>query len=199
MHLRSKLRCLFLVILVIASIVEASKRRKHKKKAPVPSTTIIDSSVGLGREIPVQYHSESRPDLEKTKDSRASVGEASSSVGRSEKMIVPSVVFGRRAITNVDAVEHGFRKAVDEEDFVWLNANRENWWGRANLLEDVIAKGADVTARIIQNVIDARQYILVALFEKGSDKVIDGCRTSQIRRHGTPSIGALSINADMFA
>ena len=38
-----------------------------------------------------------------------------------------------------------------EEDFEWLNANWERWEDRRDLLDDVIAKGADVTVRFIQN------------------------------------------------
>ena len=38
------------------------------------------------------------------------------------------------------------------EDFGWLNENLESWEMRNDLLDDVIAKGADVTVRFIQNV-----------------------------------------------
>ena len=65
------------------------------------------------------------------------------------------------------------RKAVDGEDFGWLNANWGRWKDRKDLLDDVIAKGADVTVRLIQNVRDAKRCVLAALFDKG-EGMIDG-------------------------
>ena len=46
----------------------------------------------------------------------------------------------------------GFKEAIDGKDFGWLNENWESWWERNDLLDDVIAMGADVTVRFIQNV-----------------------------------------------
>ena len=60
-----------------------------------------------------------------------------------------------------------FREAVDGENFEWLNANWERWKERKDLLDYVIAKGADVTVRFIQNVESAKQRVLAALFDKG--------------------------------
>ena len=74
--------------------MEASKKRKHKKKKSVPSTTLFDSSVGPGREIPVRHHSGPRPELEKTKDNKASIGEASSTVESGRSEMVSSAVSG---------------------------------------------------------------------------------------------------------
>ena len=54
-----------------------------------------------------------------------------------------------------------------EEDFGWLRANWRRWKERNDLLDDVIAKGADVTVWFIQNVGDAKQCVLAALFDKG--------------------------------
>ena len=70
--------------------------------------------------------------------------------------------------------EVGFREAVDGENFEWLNANWGRWRDRKDLLDDVIAKGADVTVRFIQNVRDAKRRVLAALFDKGEEGMIDG-------------------------
>ena len=51
-----------------------------------------------------------------------------------------------------DAVGAGFKEAVDRRDFGWLKENWESWKERKDLLDYVIAKGADVTVRLIQNV-----------------------------------------------
>ena len=45
---------------------------------------------------------------------------------------------------------------------------------RKDLLDDVIAKGADVTVKFIQNVGDAKRRVLAALFDKGEEGMIDG-------------------------
>ena len=50
-----------------------------------------------------------------------------------------------------------FRKAVDGGNFGWLNANWKSWKDRKDLLDDVIAKGADFTVRLIQNVENAKR------------------------------------------
>ena len=127
MRLRSKLLRLFLVILTIASIVEASKgreqkkknKRKCKKKKPVPSTTLTDSSVGPGREIPVRHHSGPRPELEKTKENKASIGETSSRLlRRSRSEMVSSAVSGGDTESG-DVAGVAFKEAVDEEEF-WV-------------------------------------------------------------------------------
>ena len=49
-----------------------------------------------------------------------------------------------------------FREAVDEENFGWLMKTGRDWEKRNDLLDDVIAKGADFTVRFIQNVGDAK-------------------------------------------
>jgi hypothetical protein len=66
-----------------------------------------------------------------------------------------------------------FRKAVDGGNFGWLNANLENWKERRDLLDYVIEKGADFTARIIQNIVSAKGRVLAALFDKGEEGMID--------------------------
>ena len=114
MRLRSKLLRLLLVILTIASIVEASKKRNHKKKKPVPSTTLTDSSVGPGREIPVRHHSGPRPELEKTKESKASIGETPTTVKESRSEVVSFADSGNDTESD-DALGKEFRKAVDGE------------------------------------------------------------------------------------
>ena len=54
-----------------------------------------------------------------------------------------------------------------DENFVWLNGNWESWEDRDDLLDDVIAKGADVTVKLIQNVGGAKERALAALFDQG--------------------------------
>ena len=60
-----------------------------------------------------------------------------------------------------------------EENFEWLKENWGRWKERKDLLDYVIAKGADVTVRFIQNVEDAKERVLAALFDKG-EGMIDG-------------------------
>ena len=66
-----------------------------------------------------------------------------------------------------DALGEEFRKAIDGGNFVWLRINSERWYERKDLLDDVIAKGADFTVRLIQNVESAKRRVLAALFDKG--------------------------------
>ena len=73
-----------------------------------------------------------------------------------------------------DVVGVEFRKAVDGGNFRWLRTNWERWEKRKDLLDDVIRKGADVTVRFIQNVEDAKDCVLAALFDKGEEGMIDG-------------------------
>ena len=68
--------------------------------------------------------------------------------------------------------EDQFREAAEEGNFEWLNANLENWKERRDLLDYVIAKGADVTVWFIQNVEGAKERVLAALFDKG-EGIID--------------------------
>ena len=67
-----------------------------------------------------------------------------------------------------------FREAVDGGNFGWFKANWERWKDRKDLLDDVIAKGADVTVRLIQNAESAKERVLAALFDKGEEGMIDG-------------------------
>ena len=67
----------------------------------------------------------------------------------------------------------GFKEAVDGENFGWLKANSRSWKERRDLLDYVIAKGADVIVRFIQNVEDAKTCVLAALFDEG-EAMIDG-------------------------
>ena len=60
-----------------------------------------------------------------------------------------------------------------EENFGWLKTNWGRWEKRKDLLDDVIAKGADVTVKLIQNVGNAKRRVLAALFDKG-ERMIDG-------------------------
>ena len=72
-----------------------------------------------------------------------------------------------------DDVGVRFKEAVDGGNFGWLNANLEGWKERNDLLDYVIAKGAVVTVRFIQNVEGAKECVLAALFDKGEGMIDD--------------------------
>ena len=106
---------------------------------------------GSGGETLVERNSGPSLESEKAKDNKASVGEASSTVegGRSE--VVSSAV-SESGTESDDVLGKEFREAVDGGNFGWLNGNWESWKERKDLLDYVIAKGADFTVRFIQNV-----------------------------------------------
>ena len=63
--------------------------------------------------------------------------------------------------------EDQFREAVEEENVRWLKVNVWSWWERKDLLDDVIEKSADFTARIIQNIVVQRGvYLLRSLIKE---------------------------------
>ena len=66
-----------------------------------------------------------------------------------------------------------FKEAVDRGNFEWLRKTVERWKERKDLLDDVIAKGADFTVKLIQNVASARGRVLAALFDKGEGMIDD--------------------------
>ena len=103
MRLRSKLFYVFLaVLLVTASIVEASKRGKiHKKKNMKKGKnkkSALTTPSGSGGETPVERNSGPSLESRKTKDNKASVGEASSTVkdGRSEAVSSASTGYKKK-------------------------------------------------------------------------------------------------------
>ena len=71
-------------------------------------------------------------------------------------------------IASGDEVETRFWKAVDKEDFEWLRKTGVSWRDRRDLLDDVIAKGVDVTVRLIQSVDDLQNgvYLLHSLIRE---------------------------------
>ena len=129
----------------IAAVLHQGRREQSRDLTqmlkPVPSTTLFDSSVGPGREIPVRHHSGPRPELEKAKDNKASIGEASSTVEGSISEIVSCADSGNDTESG-DDLGVGFRRAVDGGNSEWLKENGE-MGDRKDLLDDVIAKGAD--------------------------------------------------------
>ena len=66
-----------------------------------------------------------------------------------------------------------FKKAVDGENFEWLKESYRSWENRKDLLDDVIGRGFDVTIQFIQNVKNAKECVLAALFDQGED-MVDG-------------------------
>jgi len=65
----------------------------------------------------------------------------------------------------------GFKEAVDMEDLNWLRAYWRKWKERNDLLDYVIAKGADFTVKLIKKAEDAKKYVLAALFDKGEGMI----------------------------
>ena len=73
-----------------------------------------------------------------------------------------------------DALGMEFWKALDGGNFGWLKENYVSWRDRRDLLDCVIAKGADAAVWLIQNVDTvAKRCVLAALFDKG-EEIIDG-------------------------
>ena len=66
-----------------------------------------------------------------------------------------------------------FREAVGKEDFGWLMIYWKNWEKRNDLLDYVIANGADFIVKLIQNVKDAKRRVLAALFDQEDKGMID--------------------------
>ena len=54
------------------------------------------------------------------------------------------------AAASGNTLEAEFREAVDGENFEWLRENWTSWMDRDDLLDYVVAKGADVTVKFIQ-------------------------------------------------
>ena len=151
-----------------ARCTKKGKKKKGKGKKPGLTTPS-----GSGGGTLVERNSGPRLESEKAKENKASVGEASSTVegGRSE---VVSFAVSESGAESDDALGKEFREAVDGGNFGWLKANWERWEDRKDLLDDVIAKGADVTVKLIQNVESAKEHVLAALFDKGEEGMIDG-------------------------
>jgi hypothetical protein len=175
MRLRSQLFYVFLaVLLVAASIVEASKghkKKKGKKKSKGKKPALTTPS-GSGGETPVVRNSVPSLESGTAKDNKASVGEAPSTVEGGRSDVVSSAVSESGAERD-DVFGKEFREAVDRENFGWLNVHLRDWKDRGDLPDDVIAKGADVTVWFIQRVGKAKRFILAALFDKGEKGMID--------------------------
>ena len=105
-------------------------------------------------------------------ESRQAIGNALETAGSADSEIVAFAAPESGAESD-DAFGKEFREAVDRGDFGWLKANLEGWKERKDLLEDVIARGADVTVWFIQNVGSAKRRVLAALFDKGEEGMID--------------------------
>ena len=143
----------------------------HKKK--IPASITLYGAPGSGGETLTERNSGLSLESDKAKDNKASIGEAFSTVegGRSE---IVSCADSGNDTESGDTLGVGFRKAVDGRNFGWLRANWWIWEDRKDLLDDVIAKGADFIVRFIQNVGSAKDCVLAALFDKGEKGMIAG-------------------------
>ena len=72
-----------------------------------------------------------------------------------------------------DASGVAFKEAVETGSFEWLDENWRDWWERGDLLDYVIEKGADFTAKLIQKAENAKDCVLAALFDKGEGMIDD--------------------------
>ena len=76
-------------------------------------------------------------------------------------------------VASEDTLGVAFKGAVDGENFEWLKESWRIWKERKDLFDYVIAKGAVATVRLIQNVGDAKEHVLAALFDQGEERLID--------------------------
>ena len=93
------------------------------------------------------------------------------------KLLNVSTLFGillKCVVASEDVVGAGFREAVDGNNLEWLRDNRGGWIDRKDLLDYVIARGADITVKFIQKNWNTKERMLAALFVKGKKAVIDG-------------------------
>ena len=147
MRLRSKLLYVLLALLfIVASIAEASRGGKVPKKKDKDKKPTLITPSGSGGGTLIRRNSGPRLESRKAKDNKASVGEASSTVREDLLALEASAI-----LESDDDLGKKFREAVDGRNFQWLNANWGRWKNRKDLLDYVIAKGADVTVWLIQN------------------------------------------------
>ena len=146
-----------MVLLIVASIVEASnvgkmrkKRGKKKGKGKKPALTTLHDAPGSGGETPVGRNSGPSLESGKAKDNKASVKMAPSTVEGNRSEVVPLAVSGS-STKREDVLGKKFWKAVDGEDFGWLGVDAERWRNRRDLFDNLIRGGPDATAKLIQN------------------------------------------------
>ena len=149
MRFRFKLFYVFLaLVLVVAPIVEASKKRKRvgggkkSKKQKLAPSTISTTTLGTNEGIPIQGISGPGLRSEGTSGEGAGIGGASPYFegGRSE--VLPLAV-SENDVESDDILGKEFREAVEEGNFEWLYENWKRWKDRRDLLNDVIRRGAD--------------------------------------------------------
>ena len=88
-------------------------------------------------------------------------------------VIVLVVILLKCVIASADYWGEKFRRAVDERNFVLLDASKGVWTERDDLLDYVIEKGLDVTVWVINNAEGAKEHVLAALFDK-REGMVDG-------------------------
>ena len=143
--------------------------RRARNRNYWPSTIPIDT-LRSNEGTPIQGNSGPSLESGKAKENKASVEGASSAVESGRSEVVPSAVSEGGAERD-DALGKEFREAVEGENFGWLGTSWRRCEGRDDLLDGVIAKGADVTVRLIRNVDAlAKQCALAALFDEGEEE-----------------------------
>src|ERR1700722_2833018 len=154
---------LFLLGLVlISSIVEASKKKKHKKKVKKvkgigkhlpPSSTLLDDSA-------VAEHEPLIPPVPIIPDSSFHHSIGTSSLG-SSSLSSPSE----------NNVEEDVIEAVEENGFEGIERNWMKWEHRKDLFDYVVTKSVEFIIRFIKKVENAKRPTLAALFIKRCDEV----------------------------
>ena len=166
------------MLLIAVSIVEASKRCKkyrkgRNKKKNKGKKSALTTPSGSGEGTLVEHSSGPRLESEKARENKASVGGASPTVEGGGSEVLSSAASDNGAESD-DALGKEFWRAVDEEDFEWLKENHVSWWNRRDLLDEVVARGIDVTVWFIQSVdVLEKRRVLAALFDKGEQRMID--------------------------
>ena len=88
------------------------------------------------------------------------------------RVFVLFAILLKYVVASGDTLGVWLRRAVYGGNFEWL---REDWWiweARNDLIDDVIANGADFTVKLIRCFDHAKRGVLAALFDKG-EKMID--------------------------
>jgi hypothetical protein len=172
---------LLLGLVLTSCIVEASKKKNHKKKGKkvkgrvnhLPPSTIFDDSTVVSHEVPVptqqseggNHHdngSISTPNLESSgqKASKVNIDAIHSSTSSSS---LSSASESNAASDVIDALK--------EKGFENIKSNWTTWWNRNDLFDHVVMKSVEFIIGFIKQVEKAKGLTLAALFIKRFDEV----------------------------